>query len=161
MEARGCPISCVDPRLAIRQNTVEDRLMSMPWWSIPLSIAWAVAAVWLILAVTLWASKPDEVGMRDALRLLPDVVRLIKGLASDPGVPRMVRVELVLVLAFMASPIDLIPDFIPVIGMADDVILVALVLRSVTRIAGPTALTKHWPGTPEGLAAVRRLCRMS
>jgi len=101
------------------------------------------------------------VSLRDALRLLPDVVRLIKGLASDPGVPRMVRVELVLVLAFMASPIDLIPDFIPVIGFADDVILVALVLRSVTRIAGPAALTKHWPGTPEGLAAVRRLCRMS
>jgi uncharacterized membrane protein YkvA (DUF1232 family) len=135
--------------------------VSMPWWSLLLSIACAAAAVWLILAVTLWASRPDAVSMRDALRLLPDVVRLIKGLATDPGVPRMVRVELVLVLAFMASPIDLIPDFIPVIGMADDVILVALVLRSVTRIAGPAALTKHWPGTPEGLSAVSRLCGMS
>ena len=133
----------------------------MPWWSIPLSIVCAVAIVWVILVVTLWASQPDAVSMRDALRLLPDVVRLIKGLARDPGVPRMVRVELILVLAFMLSPIDLIPDFIPVIGIADDVILVALVLRSVTRIAGPDALTKHWPGTPEGLAAVRRLCGMS
>ena len=65
----------------------------MSWWSIPLSIACAVAAVWLILAVTLWGSKPDAVSMRDALRLLPDVARLIKGLASDPGVPRMVRVK--------------------------------------------------------------------
>ena len=80
---------------------------------------------------------------------------------GDPDLPRLIRIELVAVLAFMASPIDLIPDVIPVIGMADDVILVALVLRSVTRIAGPAALTKHWPGTPEGLAAVRRLCGMS
>jgi uncharacterized membrane protein YkvA (DUF1232 family) len=146
--------------LAIRPNTAEDRLMSMPWWSVPLSVACAVAAVWVILVVALWASKPDAVSMRDALRLLPDVVRLIKGLASDPDLPRMVRVELLFVLAFMLSPIDLIPDFIPVIGIADDVILVALVLRSVTRIAGPAALTKHWPGTPDGLVAVRRLCGM-
>ncbi|HEV7849920.1 MAG TPA: DUF1232 domain-containing protein, partial [Mycobacterium sp.] len=55
---------------------------------------------------------------------------------------------------------DLIPDFIPVIGYADDAIIIALVLRSVTRAAGPAALDEHWPGTPEGLAAVRRLCRL-
>lgn len=105
--------------------------MSTAWWSIPLSIVCAVAAVWLILAVTLWVSKPEAFSMRETLGLLPDVVRLIKGLASDPDVPRLVRIELVLVLAFMASPIDLIPDVIPVIGMADDVILVALVLSEL------------------------------
>ena len=105
--------------------------MSTAWWSTPLSIVCAVAAVWLILAVTLWVSKPEAFSMRETLGLLPDVVRLIKGLASDPDVPRLVRIELVLVLAFMASPIDLIPDVIPVIGMADDVILVALVLSEL------------------------------
>jgi uncharacterized membrane protein YkvA (DUF1232 family) len=60
--------------------------------------------------------------------------------------------------AFVASPIDLIPDVIPVIGFADDLILVVLVLRWVTRRAGAAALTTHWPGTPEGLIAVRHVC---
>jgi uncharacterized membrane protein YkvA (DUF1232 family) len=61
-------------------------------------------------------------------------------------------------LAFIASPIDLIPDVIPVIGFADDVIITALVLRWVSRAAGPEALARQWPGTPDGLDALRRLC---
>jgi uncharacterized membrane protein YkvA (DUF1232 family) len=50
-----------------------------------------------------------------------------------------------------------VPDVIPVVGYADDVVVVALALRSVVRAAGPEALVRHWPGTPEGLAVVRRL----
>jgi uncharacterized membrane protein YkvA (DUF1232 family) len=60
-------------------------------------------------------------------------------------------------LAVVTSPIDLTPDVIPVIGLADDVILIALVLRWVIHTAGEATLAKHWPGTPEGLSAVRRL----
>ena len=60
-------------------------------------------------------------------------------------------------MAYLALPIDLVPDFIPVLGYADDAIVVALVLRSVVRGAGPQALKRHWPGTPGRLAAVRRL----
>ena len=71
--------------------------------------------------------------------------------------PRGARVRLWLLLAYLASPVDVVPDFLPVIGYADDAILVALVLRSVTRRAGDEALERHWPGTPEGLAAVRAL----
>jgi uncharacterized membrane protein YkvA (DUF1232 family) len=67
----------------------------------------------------------------------------------------------VLLLVYLALPIDLIPDFIPVVGYADDVVIVALVLRSATRRAGPAALVKHWPGTPEGLTALKRLCRIN
>jgi uncharacterized membrane protein YkvA (DUF1232 family) len=67
---------------------------------------------------------------------------------------------LAVLLGYLAIPIDLIPDFIPVIGYADDAIIIALVLRSVTRAVGPAALDEHWPGTPEGLAALRRLCRL-
>jgi uncharacterized membrane protein YkvA (DUF1232 family) len=67
----------------------------------------------------------------------------------------------VLLLGYLALPFDLIPDFVPVLGYADDAIIVALVLRSATRSAGPDALAKHWPGTPEGLAALKRLCRVN
>jgi uncharacterized membrane protein YkvA (DUF1232 family) len=68
-----------------------------------------------------------------------------------------VRVRLWLLLGYLAMPIDLVPDVIPVIGYADDAIVVALVLRSVVRRAGPDAVVRHWPGTPDGLAAVQRL----
>jgi uncharacterized membrane protein YkvA (DUF1232 family) len=108
----------------------------------------------------MWFAKPDDVGLRDAMRLLPDLLRLLKRLSTDPTLPRGVRLRLALLLAYLALPIDLIPDFIPVLGYADDAVIVALVLRSVVRRAGTAALTRHWPGTPEGLAAVCRLCRL-
>ncbi len=63
--------------------------------------------------------------------------------ARDKTVPTGVRVRLVLLLVYLASPIDLIPDFIPVVGYLDDAIVVALVLRSVTRHAGPDAVGRH------------------
>ena len=131
------------------------------WWSIPLSILAGLLLIWLVFAAVLWLAKPDEYAIKDAIRLLPDLLRLIKRLATDPETPRGVRVRLALLLAYLALPIDLIPDFVPVIGYADDAIIVALVLRSATRSAGADALTKHWPGTPEGLAALKRLCRIN
>lgn len=73
--------------------------------------------------------------------------------------PRGVRLRLWLLLAYLAMPIDLVPDFIPVLGYADDAILVAVVLRSVIRRAGPDAVARHWPGDEKGLEAVRRLTR--
>ena len=116
----------------------------------------ALLVVWLVLVAALWRAKPEETRVRDAMRILPDVVRLLSRLARDPSVPRGVRVRLWLLLGYLALPIDLVPDFIPVIGYADDVVLVVIVLRSVTRCAGEEALRRHWPGTPDGLAVVRR-----
>jgi uncharacterized membrane protein YkvA (DUF1232 family) len=113
--------------------------------------------LWLVLLVVLWRATLDQTGLRDALRLLPDAVRLIRRLAGDRSLPRGVRVRLVLLLAYLALPIDVVPDFIPVLGYADDAVVVVLVLRSVARSAGSQALELHWPGTPEGLATVRRL----
>ncbi len=115
--------------------------------------------IWLAPVVVLWIGKPDDLGIRDTARLLPDLVRLLKRLAADPALPRGIRIRLGLLLGYLALPIDLVPDFIPILGYADDAIVVAIVLRSVSRTAGPEALAEHWPGTPEGLVAMRRLCR--
>jgi uncharacterized membrane protein YkvA (DUF1232 family) len=71
--------------------------------------------------------------------------------------PRGVRLALWLLVGYLALPFDVVPDFLPVIGYADDVVAVAWVLRSVCRRAGDDALARHWPGTPEGLRIVRRL----
>ena len=83
------------------------------WWSIPLSIVGGVVLLWLTLMVTLWIGKPDEPGIRDSARLLPDLVRLIKRLATDPGMPRGVRVRLAVLLGYLALPIDLHPGLHP------------------------------------------------
>jgi uncharacterized membrane protein YkvA (DUF1232 family) len=134
------------------------------WWRLALELLTGLALVYAILLLLLLRysrAHPEAVSMRDALRLLPDLLRLLRGLVADPTVPRGVRAGLVLLLVYLASPIDLVPDFIPVLGYADDAIVVALVLRSVTRRAGPDALRRHWPGTPEGLGLVRQLAGLA
>jgi uncharacterized membrane protein YkvA (DUF1232 family) len=131
------------------------------WWTIALGVVGGLVLIWGVLAAALWFTKPDDYDMRQALRLLPDLIRLIKRLAADPDTPRGVRIRLALLLVYLALPVDLIPDFVPVLGYADDAIIVALVLRSATRRAGPDALARHWRGTPEGLTALKRLCRLN
>jgi uncharacterized membrane protein YkvA (DUF1232 family) len=130
------------------------------WWQPLISLAAGVAALYLLVIILLWRAHrrdPDTTTLRDALRLLPDLLRLLRRLAADPSLPRGVRVRLLVLLGYLASPIDLIPDFIPVLGYADDAIVVAISLRSVTRHAGPDAIARHWPGTPSGLQLVLRL----
>jgi uncharacterized membrane protein YkvA (DUF1232 family) len=127
------------------------------WWQLLVGVLGGLLLLWVGLIVALWLSKPDALRLREAMRLLPDLVRLLKRLAGDASLPRGVRVRLWLLLGYLAMPIDLVPDFVPVIGYADDAVVVAIALRSVTRRAGPEALDRHWPGTPEGLAAIRRL----
>lgn len=127
------------------------------WWPVLVGVVAGLLLIWLALIAALWRSAPDQPRLREMLRLLPDTIGLLRRLAGDRTLPVGVRVRLWLLIAYLASPIDLVPDFIPVLGYADDAILIALALRSVTRLAGATALDRHWRGTPEGLAAVRRL----
>src|SRR5262245_6691887 len=91
------------------------------------------------------------------LRLVPDVLRLLRRLAGDPELPRRVRWRLTALVGYLLLPIDLVPDFIPVVGYADDAVVVALGLRWVVRAAGVDALERHWTGTPQGLTVVKRL----
>ena len=129
----------------------------MEWWSTVVAVAGGLLVLWLVLLLLLWRARPGELGTRQALRLLPDLVRLVRRLAADRTLPRAMRMRLALLLAYLLSPVDLVPDVIPVLGYADDVVVVAWALRSVVRRAGAEALTRHWPGEPAGLAVVRRL----
>jgi uncharacterized membrane protein YkvA (DUF1232 family) len=128
-------------------------------WDIVIAVVAGLAVLWLAVIAALWAAKGrfDLAALREGLRMLPDLIRLLKRLAADPALPRGVRIRLWLLLAYLLLPVDLIPDFIPVIGYADDAIIVALALRSVIRRAGPQAIEHHWPGTGDGLTAILRL----
>jgi uncharacterized membrane protein YkvA (DUF1232 family) len=92
---------------------------------------------------------------------VPDCAILFARIARDPAVPRRRRLALVVLAAYLASPIDLVPDFIPVAGQADDALLVALALRWLVRGAGPQLLERHWPGPPRSLAVLLRLAGAS
>lgn len=128
------------------------------WVELVVILAGSLALLWLVMVALLWRARPDDVTLRDAVRLVPDLLRLLKRLAGDTTLPRGIRVRLWLLLGYLAMPLDLVPDFIPVLGYADDVVVVAIALRSVVRVAGPAALERHWPGTPEGLRVIRTLC---
>ena len=121
----------------------------------------AILLSWLALLVALLVVRPRGSLLREALRLLPDVLRLLRRLASDPTLPPGVKARLWLLLAYLAIPIDVVLDFIPILGYADDAIIVTWVLRSVVRRAGLQPLQRHWPGSPDGLMAVVRLCGLT
>ncbi|MFW6204100.1 MAG: YkvA family protein [Actinomycetota bacterium] len=127
------------------------------WWEALLAVGIALVAVWLALVMVLLLVKPKRSLLAEVLRLLPDLLRLLRRLAADAGVPRRVRLRLGLLLAYLAIPIDLIPDFVPVLGYADDAIIVTLALRSTVRSAGLETVRTHWPGTDDGFAALCRL----
>jgi uncharacterized membrane protein YkvA (DUF1232 family) len=122
-----------------------------------LAVALALATCWLVLISFLLVVRPRGLLVQEALRILPDTLRLLRRLAGDRSLPVGVRVRLWLLFVYLAIPVDLIPDFVPVIGYVDDVVIVAAVLRSVVRRAGFDAIERHWSGTDDGLRAVSRL----
>lgn len=100
-------------------------------------------------------------GRRESARALagfiPDCVVLCSRLLGDPRVPRRKKALLVALTGYLALPFDLVPDFIPVAGQLDDVVIVALVLRSLLRAGGEPPVREHWPGPDSSLALVLRL----
>ena len=104
-------------------------------------VVWLVSVAALILA-------GRRVEAKQLARLLPDLATLLRGLLRDPRVPRGSRVLVGLAVAWVVSPIDLLPEFLPVIGPLDDVIVVTLVLRHLVKRAGPEVVRDHWRGDP-------------
>jgi len=89
---------------------------------------------------------------------IPDCLVLFKRLLDDSRVPSIRKVALAGVVLYLALPLDLVPDFVPVAGQLDDAIIVALALGLVLRGRGSKLLEEHWPGPPQGAELIRRLC---
>src|SRR4051794_13793609 len=91
-----------------------------------IGVCLGVLLAWAALVLFLFLARPKGSLVKEAIRLLPDTLRLLRRLATDRELPRSVRVRLWLLFAYLALPIDLIPDFIPLIGYADDAIIVCI-----------------------------------
>ena len=94
---------------------------------------------------------------KEIATFLPNLLTLFKGLAQDARVPRGSKALLVLGAAWVASPIDLIPEFIPVLGPLDDAVVAALILRHLMKTAGVEVIAEHWRGVPSTLDLLLRL----
>ncbi len=126
-------------------------------WGWLIGVIGGVLVVWAILIALLWVLRPRDTSLRDLLRVVPDVLRLVRALLADRTTPLVVRAMLIGLLVWLISPIDLIPEFIPVLGPLDDVVVAVLVLRYVSRRLGREELERRWPGTPEGFALLSRV----
>lgn len=109
-------------------------------------------AAWLLFVVILWLFRPRDVRPGELLRIVPDILRLIRDLLADRRAPLGVRLAALGLLAWLLNPIDIIPDFIPILGPLDDVVVAVLVLRYMRRRLGDAGLRRRWPGTPDGYA---------
>jgi uncharacterized membrane protein YkvA (DUF1232 family) len=125
------------------------------------AVASVVLAGWAVLAIAVARARPSGGRIEGGtVRLLPDMLRLLRGLFRDEGLPRSVRWRLGLALAYNIQPLNLIPDFIPVIGIVDNLLVTGWALRSALEVAGPDDIRRHWTGTADGLEVVYRLVRL-
>ncbi len=126
-------------------------------WTLLIGIVGGLVVLWLAVLVLLWALRPKGVPAREIVAVVPDVLRLLRSLIADPSAPPDVRLVLVGLVAWIISPIDLIPEFIPVLGPLDDVIVGVVAMRYVRRRVGLDDLRARWTGSPEGFAILVRV----
>lgn len=116
-------------------------------------VVWLVAVAALILA-------GRKVEAKQLATLLPDLAALLRGLLRDPRVPGSSKILVGFAIVWVVSPIDLLPEFLPVIGPLDDVIVVALVIRHLVKRAGPQVIRDHWRGDPAMLERALHALRL-
>lgn len=121
----------------------------MDWAPLAAALAGLVLA-WVAFVALLWLKRPRDVALAELVSVVPDVLRLIRRLLLDQSSPRGVRIALVLLLVWLVSPVDVIPEFLPVIGPLDDVVVAVLILRYVHRHLGTQALRASWGGSDTG-----------
>ena len=116
----------------------------------------ALVAIWaLAVLVLLWSGR--KTAAKELVVLLPNLVRLFRGLIGDPRVPRGSKALLLVGAVWLVSPIDLIPEFLPGIGGIDDAIVAALILRHLVRRAGDEVVREHWKGDPKTIGLILRV----
>ena len=121
------------------------------WLDAIIGFAAAMLVSWLALVIALAIRRPKGDLLKESLRLLPDLLRLLRRLTTNRNLPAGVRVRVALLFVYLAVPIEAIPDFIPILGHADDAIVVVLTLRSVCRRVSVEELREVWPGSDDGL----------
>jgi uncharacterized membrane protein YkvA (DUF1232 family) len=125
-------------------------------WRVVGGIAVSLLVVWGAFVAMLWVLRPKGARLADLVRVVPDVLRLVRDVIGDRTAPLGARVAAVGLLAWLLNPVDLIPEFIPVLGPIDDVVVAVLVLRYVRRHLGEEDFRRRWPGTAEGYALLAR-----
>ena len=116
--------------------------------------------LWVAIVALLWLHRPSRELALPAVRMLPDVLRLIRRLIVDPTTPRSVKVALAFLALWIGSPIDLIPEFLPGIGPVDDIVAAAVILGWAGRRVGRDRLEAAWSGGPESFEVLTRLLRL-
>ena len=122
-----------------------------------LGIAIGLIVVWLVLLALFWALRPRGVPVRELLGIIPDVLRLLRSIIRDGKAPLDVRLVVVGLVAWIVSPIDLIPEFIPVLGPMDDIVVAIVAMRYVRRRLGVEDLRSRWAGSPASFALLLRV----
>jgi uncharacterized membrane protein YkvA (DUF1232 family) len=128
----------------------------MSLWTWSLVAVGTFLAVYAAIVVALVVAGRRE-GARALAGFIPDCLVLCSRLLREPRLPRRKKLLLLALTGYLALPFDLIPDFIPVAGQLDDVVVVALVLRSLLRAGGEPLVREHWPGPTSSLSLVLRL----
>ena len=129
----------------------------MPTWLVAVVVVvtlYVVAVIALIVSGRRVAAK--ELGL-----LVPNLVLLFKDLLRDPAVPRRPKIALGIGVVWLVSPIDLLPEFLPVLGPLDDAVVAALVLRYLVKRAGVYVVRSHWRGDPDTLGVILRAARIA
>jgi len=119
-----------------------------------------LAFTWFVLLVLLWAFKPSDQSAADLVRVFPDSLRLAVALYRDGSLPRSARWKLRIAVIYNLQPFNLIPDFVPVIGFADNAIVLIWALRAAMRSADPGTVRRSWSGSVDGLDTVLRVLRI-
>lgn len=114
------------------------------WWLLIVLVAWVVLCATLVLL----ARRLPPGLLREIAEFLPACVTTARRLRRSPAVPRRAKIALLIAVLWVVSPIDLLPEFLPVIGPLDDVVAVVLLLRYAARSIPRADLLAAWPAEP-------------
>ena len=129
--------------------------------SILIGLGVSLIVAWLAFGACVFAIRPSRQPLGETLRILPGALRLVIALYRDRTLPRSLRWRLRIALIYNVQPINLIPDFVPLIGFADNMAVLGWALRGAVRISGVDAVERNWRGSRESLGTLYRVLRLS